>query len=76
MTEAKTAAAEKERKDNLTRVHSLGAAAQKQMQDAVTTAIKKLRAAMRAMADAEIEREILNRQLRTISRSTASKSQS
>ncbi|WFU25523.1 hypothetical protein QA649_04615 [Bradyrhizobium sp. CB1717] len=55
LTEAKTAAAEKERKDNLTRVHSLGAAAQKQMQEAVTTAIKQLRAAMRAMAEAEIE---------------------
>ncbi|WP_156527949.1 hypothetical protein [Bradyrhizobium stylosanthis] len=63
LTEAKNAAADRERRDNLARVHGLGASAQKQLQDAVTTATKQLRAAMRAMAEAEMEREALNRQL-------------
>ncbi|MBB4383322.1 hypothetical protein [Bradyrhizobium sp. SBR1B] len=42
----------------MTRVHSLREAAQKQLQDAVTTAIEQLRAAIRAMAEAKIKREI------------------
>lgn len=63
LTEAKKAAADKERKDELTRVSSMGAAAQKQVHDAVTTATKQLRAAMRAMAEAELAREALNAKL-------------
>jgi hypothetical protein len=63
LTEAKKAAAEKELRDALARVNSMGSAAQKQMHDAVTTATKQLRAAMRAMAEAELAREALNRKL-------------
>jgi hypothetical protein len=63
LTEARKAAADKQRKDELTRVHSMGTAAQKQLHDAVTTATKQLRAAMRAMAEAELAREALNAKL-------------
>ncbi|UWU73047.1 hypothetical protein N2603_23370 [Bradyrhizobium huanghuaihaiense] len=63
LTEAKAAAAEKERKDNLARVHSMGSAAQEQMQRAIAGATKELRKAMRMMAEAEIAREVLNQQL-------------
>lgn len=63
LTEAQKAAAEKERKDELARVHSMGTAAQKQMTDAVMTATKQLRAAMRSMAEAELAREALNAKL-------------
>lgn len=63
LTEARKAAAERERRDELARVHSMGSAAQKQLEDAVTNATKQLRAAMRSMAEAEIAREALNKKL-------------
>ncbi|MBP1297463.1 hypothetical protein [Bradyrhizobium elkanii] len=63
LTEARKVAAERERRDELARVHSMGSAAQKQLEDAVTTATKQLRAAMRSMAEAEVARETLNRKL-------------
>ncbi|MGY2988716.1 hypothetical protein [Bradyrhizobium sp. USDA 4508] len=57
---ARAAATEKLQKDEIARVTALGEAAQKLMVTEVTAATKGLRKAMRAMAQAELEREILN----------------
>ncbi|MVT71064.1 hypothetical protein GPL21_39160 [Bradyrhizobium pachyrhizi] len=63
LSEARAAAEEKRRKDEIARVSALGEAAQKLMVTEVTAATKGLRKAMRAMAQAELEREILNHAL-------------
>ena len=63
LTQARTAAAEKERADELARVASLGSSAQKVAREELAAATKGLRRAIRMMAEAEAAREKLNTKL-------------
>jgi hypothetical protein len=65
LTEARTAAAAKERADALARVMSLGKSAQKVAREELVASTKGLRRAIRLMAEAEMAREELNAKLPT-----------
>ncbi|MGY4476346.1 hypothetical protein [Bradyrhizobium sp. USDA 3364] len=63
LSDARTAAAEKELKESLARVNAMGANAQKQLETFLATTNKEAQKVLRTMAQAELAREELNRKL-------------
>ncbi|MCC8937419.1 hypothetical protein H8A99_13285 [Bradyrhizobium sp. Arg68] len=63
LSEARAAAAEKERRESLARVNAMGANAQKLLESFLATTNKEAQKVLRTMAQAELAREELNRKL-------------